>query len=176
MISVPTGGGFVEQNMLDVVAELNRVYRRLELKGIQMLNGLHHRIFEPKLSYYSGHYRRLEDGSFAVDDFPIPVVEVKGCCDVEINLDCVTVTAKLRWTDALVRSYEKLMKYEFEAYGEEDYTSDYYHSGMTISTLKDNIRNSDEKEIGFSFWFDFDVAGDTMYEFVKLLRREGVYY
>ena len=70
----------------------------------------------------------------------------------------------------------KLMKYEFEAYGVEDYTSDYYHSGMTISELKENIRNSDEKEIGFSFRFDFCVDGDTMYEFVKLLRREEFYY
>lgn len=166
----------METDMLDVIAELNQVYRRFEFKGIQMLNGLHHRVFEPKLSYYSGHYRRLEDGSFAVDDFPIPVVEVKGYCDVEINLDCVTVTAKLRRVDALAHSYEKLMKYEFEAYGVEDYTSDYYHSGMTISELKDNIQNSDEREIGFSFRFDFNVDGDTMYEFVKLLRREGFYY
>ena len=64
------------KDMQDVITELNQVYRRLELKGIQMLNGLHHRIFEPKLNYYSGHYHRQEDGSFAVDAFPIPVVEV----------------------------------------------------------------------------------------------------
>lgn len=166
----------MEKKLQDVIAELNQAYRRLELKGIQMLNGLHHRVFEPKISYYSGHYRRLENGSFTVDAFPIPVVEVKGYCDVEINLDCVTVTTKLRRADALAQSYEKLMKYEFEAYGVEDYTSDFYHPGMTVSELKDSIRDSYEKEIGFSVRFDFDVDGDTMYEFVKLLRREGFYY
>ena len=166
----------MEKEMQDIIAELNQVYRRLEFKAIQLLNGLHHRIFEPKLSYYSGHYRRQEDGGFSVDDFPIPVVEVKGYCDVEINLDCVAVSAKLRRTDALEHSYDKLAKYEFEVYGVEDYCSDFYHPGMTISEMKDNIRHSDEKEISFSFRFEFDVDGGAMYEFVKLLRREGFYY
>lgn len=166
----------MEREMQSMITELNRVYRRLETKGIQMLNGLRHRILEPKLRYYSGHYRRQEDGSFAVDDFPIPVVEVKGYCDVEINLDCVTVSAKLRRADALEHTYDKLARYEFEAYGVEDYCSDFYHPGMTISEMKENIQTSDEKEIGFSFRFDFEVDGNTMYEFVKLLRREGFYY
>lgn len=175
MIGVP-GGDVVDRDMLEVISELNQIYRRLEFKGIQILNGLHHRIFEPRLSYYSGHYRRQEDGSFAVDDFPIPVVEVKGYCDVEINLDSVTVSTKLHRADALAHTYEKLIRYKFEAYGVDDYLSDFYHPGMTIAELKENVRNSDEKEIGFSFQFDFGIDGDTMYEFVKLLRREGFYY
>jgi len=162
-----------EQETIDL---LNQVYRRLEWKGIEIRNGLQHRIFAPKLGYYSGHYRRQEDGGFKMDHFPIPVVEVKGCCDIEINLDCVTVTSKLRREDALSCSYEKLSKYEFEAYGVEDYTGDLYLPGMTIQQLKENICNSDEKEIGFSFHFDFDVDGDTMYDFAKLLRRKGFYY
>lgn len=37
--------------MQDLIDELNRVYWWLKMKGVQMLNGLHHRIFDPKLSY-----------------------------------------------------------------------------------------------------------------------------
>lgn len=162
--------------MQDLIDELNQVYWRLEMKGAQMLNGLHHRIFEPKLGYYGGHYRRAEDGGFAMDRFPIPVVEVPGYCDVEIHLDRVVVSAKLRREDALNCSYEMLLPYQFEAYGVEGYLDDLYRPGMTIDELKENIQKSDEREIGFSFEFDFDIAGDAIYEFVKLLRREGFYY
>ena len=162
--------------MQDLVNELNQIYGRLEMKGVQMLNGLHHRIFDPKLGYYSGHYRRTEDGGFAMDRFPIPVVEVPGYCDVEIHLDRVVVSAKLRREDALNRSYEMLLTYQFEAYGVEGYLDDLYRPGMTINELKENIQKSDEREIGFSFEFDFDIAGDAINEFVKLLRREGFYY
>lgn len=162
--------------MQDLVNELNEVYCRLEMKGIQLLNGLHHRIFDPKLSYYSGHYRRTESGGFAIDHFPIPVVEMPGHCDVEIHLDRVVVSAKLRRADALDHSYEKLLSYRFEVYGVDGYLNDLYCPGMTIDEMKENIRMSDECEIGFSFEFDFDIDGEAMYEFVKLLRREGFYY
>lgn len=69
------------------------------MKGVQMLNGLHHRIFDPKLGCHGGHYRRTEKGCFATDRFPISVVEVPGYCDVEIHLDRVVISAKLRRED-----------------------------------------------------------------------------
>lgn len=48
--------------------------------------------------------------------------------------------------------------------------------GRQYRKCKDNIRASDEKEIGFSFMFPFEVDGKQIFEFVKLLRREGFYY
>ena len=95
---------------------------------------------------------------------------------MEINLDSVTVTAKLRRDEALVLSYEKLLKYEFEAYGVREYTHDFYTAGMTIEQFKENIRRSKEKEIGFTFRLEFEIDGERIYEFAKLLRREGFYY
>ena len=47
---------------------------------------------------------------------------------------------------------------------------------MTEEELKTAIKKSEEKEIGFSFKFDFDITGNEMYEFVKMLRREGFFY
>ena len=42
--------------------------------------------------------------------------------------------------------------------------------------MKENIRICDEKEIGFSFVFPFDVDGKQIFEFAKLLYQEGFYY
>ena len=42
--------------------------------------------------------------------------------------------------------------------------------------MKGNIRACDEQEIGFSFIFPFEIEGTQIFEFVKLLRREGFYY
>lgn len=160
-----------------IAAQLNKIYGPLETKAMQILFGMQHRIFNPHLCYYNGHYTRTEDGSYQRNCYPIPVVEVKGYCDIEINLDhSITVTTKQKRENALACDYEKFRKYEFEAYGVEDYLQDLYHPGMAISELQENIRNCKEKEIGFSFCFGFDTDGDAMYEFVKLLRREGFYY
>ncbi len=153
---------------------LNQVYRRLEGKGTELLKAL--RRFDAKLAWYSGHCRRQPDGGFAADHFPIPVVEVKGCCDIEIDLDSVAVSATLRREDALSFAYEKLSDYEFEAYGVEDYLGDLYRPGMTAQELTEKIRRCAEEEIGFSFRFDFDADGDAICDFVQLLHREGFYH
>ena len=47
---------------------------------------------------------------------------------------------------------------------------------MTTEELQAAIKKSEEKEIGLSFKFGFDITGNEMYEFVKMLRREGFFY
>ena len=51
-----------------------------------------------------------------------------------------------------------------------------YRPEQTEQDLKENIRICDEKEIGFSFVFPFDVDGKQIFEFAKLLYQEGFYY
>ena len=99
-----------------------------------------------------------------------------GFCDIEIQFDKITVTTKRKRAAALDYSYEKIREYPFEAYGVEDYLSDFYHKGQTIQDLKKNSTESDEEEIFFSFSFPLDVDGKVIFEFVKLLRRESFYY
>lgn len=159
-----------------IIEQLDAVYIPLESKAHQLFKGLQHRIFETRLGWYSGHYRTWTDGKYHRDSFPILVIEVKGFCDVEINLDCVTVTAKLKRANALEYSYENIKGFSFEAYGVEDYLLDFYTAGSTVSQMKDAIRKSNETEICFSFRLNLDIDGDGIYKFVKLLRREGFYY
>ncbi|OUN23473.1 hypothetical protein B5G37_08375 [Pseudoflavonifractor sp. An85] len=118
----------------------------------------------------------MEDGNWTREAYPIPVIGVKGFCDIEVQPDHISVSTKLKRSTALNYSFVKFAEYDFEAYGVEDYLADFYHPGQTIEELKENIRACQEQEIGFSFSFPFDVNGQRMYEFVKLLRREGFYY
>lgn len=110
------------------------------------------------------------------DSYPIPVIGVKGLCDIEIQFEKISVSTKLKRNIALTYSFEKMLKYEFEAYGVEDYLADYYHAGQSIQDMRDNINHCEESEIGFSFTFPIETEGKDLYEFVRLLRGEGFYY
>lgn len=158
------------------VEALNNLYRRLELKHTELFRGLFHRVFELKSGFYNGNYHRNASGDYVMEHYPIPVIEVKGYCDVEINLDDISVSTKLKKKDALGYNFDKLKQYSYEVYGVENYLEDYYKAGMTTAELQDAIKISQEKEIGVSFHFNFDVTGNEMYEFVKMLRREGFFY
>ena len=104
------------------------------------------------------------------------MIGIKGICDIEIQFVKISISTKLKRDVALSYSFEKFSGYEFEAYGVEDYLADFYHAGQTVQEMKDNIHACDEKEIGFSFVFPFDVEGKQIFEFVKLLRREEFFY
>ena len=156
--------------------EMQRFYDRLETKSGQLFHALFHRVFELEVGWYSGHYHKSKDGTWTREAYPIPVIGVKGFCDIEVQPDHISVSTKLKRTTALNYSFVKFAEYDFEAYGVEDYLADFYHPGQTMEELKENIRACQEREIGFSFSFPFDVDGQKMYEFVKLLRREGFYY
>ena len=101
---------------------------------------------------------------------------MKGLCDVEISLDGISVTTKKRREDALAYSFDKLRGYSFEAFGVDNYTETYFQKGFTIDGMKAAISRSEEKEIGFCFSLPWAIDGDEIYEFAKLLRREGFYY
>lgn len=163
-------------NTGELLNEMNAAYYRLEMKQAQIVHALLHRIFEIESGWYNGHYHKNLTGEWCRESYPIPVISVKGFCDIEIRLDKITVSAKLKRDAALAYSFDKMQGFSFEAYGVEDYLADYYHEGQTLQDLKDNITRCDEDEIGFSFMFPPDIEGKQIFEFAKLLRREGFYY
>ncbi len=160
----------------DFLDGLNAAYHQLELKMAQVCGALHHRIFELEPGWYNGHYRQDENGGWKRDSYPIPVVSVRDYCDIEISFDELSVSTKLKRAKALEYPYEKILQYNFEAFGVEDYLITFYKKGMSLDELKANISKSGEREIGFAFTFPFDVEGNDIFEFVKMLRREGFYY
>ena len=161
---------------IELLKEINAIYYRLEMKQAEISHAFCHRISELESGWYNGHYHKGEDGNWFRESYPIPVIGVKGICDIEIQFDKISISTKLKRDMALTYSFEKFSGYEFEAYGVEDYLADFYHAGQTVQEMKDNIHACDEKEIGFSFVFPFDVEGKQIFEFVKLLRCEGFFY
>lgn len=160
----------------ELLKEINSAYYHLEMKQAEINHTLFHRIFELESGWYNGHYNKNDAGEWHRESYPIPITSVKGFCDIEIQFDKITVSTKLKKDAALTYSFEKFSEYEFEAYGVEDYLADFYHEGQTLQEMKENICACNEAEIGFSFVFPFGVEGKQIFEFVKLLRREGFYY
>lgn len=159
-----------------LLTEINAAYYQLEMKQAEIMRALFHRIFELESGWYSGHYHRSGNGKWYRESYPIPVISVKGLCDIEIHFNRVSVSTKLRRDTALAYSFEKFTGCKFEAYGVEDYLTDLYRAGQPVRELKENLRACNEKEAGFSFAFPFDAGAAQFYEFAKLLRREGFYY
>lgn len=104
------------------------------------------------------------------------MISVKGICDIEIQFDGISVTAKRKREDALAYDYSRLAKYPFEAYGVEEYLSDYCHPGQSEKEMKDQIGRSGEKEIGFSFGFAYEAEELQIAALVNLLAQEGFFY
>ena len=155
--------------------ELQGFYARLETRSGQLFHALLHEGFELETGWYSGHYHKSDHETWVRESWPIPVIGVKGFCDIEVQSDQISVSTKRKRSAALHDTYEKFAGYAFEAYGTEDYLADFYHSGQTIEELKENIRACREREIGFSFVLSFDIEDRQICEFVALLRREGFY-
>ncbi len=155
--------------------QLNEIYYPLDLKQAE-LNALFRGDFRLESNWYNGHYHRDETGNWRRESYPIPVIGVKGLCDIEVPFDKISISTKLKRDAALGYPFEKLAGYEFEAYGVENYLTDFYHPGQTAQDLRENIRACNEKEIGFSFVFPLDRDGKQIFEFVKLLQQEGFYY
>ncbi len=79
--------------------------------------------------------------------FPIPVIIIVGCCDIEVGFDAVSGSTKLSRMEAEAFDDSLLAKYEFEAYGVENY----HTKGVTMDQFIQRIRESNERDVGFFF-------------------------
>ena len=106
--------------------------------------------------------------------YPIPVISVQDLCDIENDLDNVCISTKLSKHNALSFNCDKVAHLEFEVFGVEDYLADYYLPGEEISTLLQKIKNSEEKEIAYSFIFDESFI--KVCDFLVFLKQNKFYY
>lgn len=151
--------------------QLNEMYKELDEKAQAISNSFH-----CDFNYYNRHYSRGESGDYEIEYFPIPVITIKGICDIEIGLNQISVTTKLSRNGALSYDFEKVKTYSFEAYGVENYLDDFYTAGNTIDVMIDKIMKSEEENIFFSFYFSHEVDSDSICEFVKFLSEDGFFY
>lgn len=155
---------------------LEEFYTALERRQQEITDELSRAGFHLSVGFYNDHYHKDGAGAWVREAHPIPVIDVKGLCDVEIHFGNTAVSSKMTRAAALAYSFEPFAGREFEAYGVEDYLADYYHAGQSIAQMKANIRACTEAEIGFSFTLPADADGAGVLKLVKLLAREGFFY
>lgn len=150
---------------------LNEIYKELDTKALEISS-----IFHCAFGYYNRHYSKDEAGNYEIEYFPIPVITIKGICDIEIGLNQISITTKLSRNQVLSYDFEKIKTYSFEAYGVENYLDDFYIAGNTIDDMIENIMKSKEENIFFSFYFPYETNSDIICEFVKFLSKDGFFY
>lgn len=155
---------------------LNRIYSGLEGRCMEVRRNLSDRGYACDWGWFNGHYRKDASGEYIREAFPIPVISIRGLCDIEINLDCITVSTKLTRQDALAFNAGVLAEIPFEAYGVEDYRKDFYTYGMTLARMRQGIAASTEREIGFSFAFSRDALAEAVGDFIDILPGNRFYY
>lgn len=158
--------------------ELNAIYEKLDKKYNCIISQFVkiHNCFTIKGGYYNHHYYKDESKKYSITFYPIPVISVDSVCDIEINMNSVTVSTKLIKSDALSFDYELIRNYNYEIYGVNEYLEDYKNLDDDIMDVLENINKSNEREIGYSFKFDFDIPPSDVYEFVKFIKNNKFYY
>ncbi len=129
-----------------------------------------------KVTWYNGHYSKNEAGEYELEYFPIPVVEIKAKCDIEIGFEQTSLTTKLTRENALKYDFGRLEGYSFEAFGEEAYLEDYFTPGDSIESLRGRIAASRERNICFSFALQYSTPDKAVCELVELLIKDGFFY
>ena len=156
--------------------QLNEFYKNLDDKANYIIDILVKNGFNAEKSYINGHYNKDASGNYVMDYFPIPVINVKGLCDIELVVTHLNFSTKTSIKNAIHFNYDKLSDFYFEVYGVIDYLADYYKSGEDIVKLYKNLEACNEKEIGFGFSLANNVAIDKILKLVVLLRDYGFYY
>lgn len=155
--------------MSSEIKVLRRVYDRLEACAAALLKALRAAGFSVRMGFYNGHYRKDDSGEYVRHSYPIPELEVLHLCDVEIDLDGIYVSAQLPRERALALDPAFLCGMDFSAYGVQNYTSDYWTPGMSFEAFQENIRQSGEEHIGYTFC----VRQAEVVPLVQALSRHG---
>lgn len=125
--------------------------------------------------FYNGHYHKNASGEYQEDIYPIPVISVTGLCDIEIDFDGISVTAKLSKESILLFDWNLLGDIPFEVYGVEQYLTDYGNS-QNMDEMSDMIPMSAEKEFFVSLSFPITVREDEVCKTIEALQKNHFYY
>lgn len=135
---------------------LNAVYEPLCARSKALCTYLKEQGITYTCGFYNLHAVRKGDGFFT-QHFPIPVVTAQGLGDFGFELDHVFFEAVSPREKALSLDFAALARdYDIEAYGAEDFLTDFYHAGMDIEGLPSRIEKSAEREVCLSLKFACD--------------------
>ncbi len=149
---------------------LNNIYKPLYDYVKTTVDRLKSCGYKCEWGYYNYHYIR-RNNDWALEYFPIPVIEVNGMCDIGIDLNHIFIEYKLIKKAALKYDFKKLKKYKFEIYGVEEYLDDFYNENMDFEGIKGRIDKSEETTIGISIFLNEKTPFEQILEVVKLIEE-----
>lgn len=157
--------------------ELNGFYKPLcnKMNDISALLKAHFAEYTATHGFFNGHYHKSQNGEYAMDFYPIPVISVMGLCDIELDYDSVTVTTKCTKNQTLEFEHTKLYGYHFEVYGVNDYLRDYGDESNTAD-FKELIKNSPENEFFYSFILSPNISASGVIDLLKTIQCCKFYY
>ena len=158
------------------ISVINAFYLPLEAKQRDIRSAVSELPYRIVVGWYNGHYRKNSCGEWERSAYPIPEVDLMGLCDIEIHFDGICVSTKLLRDKALDCTFDRFSDLQFEAHGVQDFLLDFYWKGITLEAMKRNIRESQETEIGITFYLPFDSDADRIRHLLLSLRDEGFYY
>ncbi|HAQ56925.1 MAG TPA: hypothetical protein DCR44_05970 [Acholeplasmatales bacterium] len=162
---------------LDMKERLNDLYRPLVERARQLLKMLRASGYpDATLGFYNGHYAKNDDGAYAMEWFPIPVLSVPALCDVEFAFDHFGITTKLKRANALAFDFGLLDGHRYQVYGVADYLSDFGDETCPAADLRKAISNSTETEVAYSFEFVMETTSQTLCDFIQFLPLCGFHY
>lgn len=157
--------------------QLNCLYRPLDEKVREYITEMTkmHGGFKIESGFYNGHYHKNAEGKYQPDSYPIPVISVKGLCDIEIDFDGISITSKLSKEQIVSFDWNILGKMKFEVYGVDDYLRD-YGENSSAGEIGKTVQNSQEKEFFISFYFPVSESGEDILKLLRKLQKNRFYY
>lgn len=157
--------------------ELNRLYRQLDEKAREYISSMTrlHDGFKIDTGFYNGHYHKNAEGNYQSDSYPIPVISVRGLCDIEIDFDGISITSKLSKKQLVNFDWNTFGTVGFEVYGVNDYLKD-YGDNRSSAEIRKAVQDSEEKEFFISFYAPLSESGEEVMKFLRRLHKIGFYY
>lgn len=153
---------------------LNTVYQPVYEYTKSLLNDLKSQGYDVKWGFYNNHSIMM-DHTWVTEYYPIPVITVKNICDIGLDMNHTFIEFKMKREKAIDFTWDLISEYTFEVYGVENYLNDFYNKSLRIDTISSKIKESDEKEIGIAFYFNYLEDKDTLLSVIKTLKEMETY-
>ena len=149
--------------------QLNGIYAPMHGRARRLTGALAQRGVEASWGWYANHSVKV-DGGYQTEEFPIPVVEAAGLCEIGLDLDGCWLEFQLPREAALAVDWERFPE-GFEVYGVEQYLTDFYTAGMDRAGIAGRIARSAEQAVNIGLSFPPDVEEEALLSAVEDCRR-----
>jgi hypothetical protein len=139
---------------INLLNQLNCIYKPLWEKSVELNRDLQDLGYETSCGFYNNHSIKI-DSDFYTEFFPIPVIFIEGIGDIGIDVDSIWFEVTFSKEKALGLDYHSVAKdYRFEIYGVAGYLDDIYNEHTELSDIIPNLMGNSESAFHISFYFE----------------------